>query len=180
MADINKKEDWVQVEKRWNEKFEKEAKKIVDAQYDKKAIKNNKILLQVYEDCVQLEIRKAIVYAVMGFTPSMEKEARKNVDEMTNKLGMAYSTLGWLHNHPADRPEKPAKKQKKESKAGPSSPAQKVNIRRRLRDGIEALPKKDQAFLEALLDSDGSFKTALEDFKKKNAGHTRPGPSPNP
>ena len=170
MADIQKKSEWETVEKRWVEKFKLEAVKIVDAKYDKKVIRGNKILEEVYEDCIQLEIRKAIVYAVMGFTPSMEKEARKNVDEMTDKLGMAYSTLGWLHNHPDERPEKPAKKAKKESKTGSSSPVQKINIRRRLRDGIEALPKKDQAFLEALLDSDGSFKTALEDFKKKNAG----------
>ena len=169
MADINKKEDWEQVQKRWNEKFEKEAVKIVDAQYDKKKVKGNKVLEEVYENCIKLEIRKAIVYAIMGFTASMEKEARKNVDEHTNKLGMAYSTLGWLHNHPDERPDKPAKKAKKESKAGPSSASPKINIRRRLRDGIEALEKKDQSFLETLLDSDGSFKTALEDFKKKNA-----------
>ena len=169
MADINKKEEWEQVEKRWNEKFEKEAAKIVDAQYDKKAIRGNKVLEEVYENCIKLEVRKAIVYAITGFTDSMVKEARKNVDEYTNKLGMAYSTLGWLHNHPDERPEKPAKKAKKESKAGPSSASPKINIRRRLRDGIEALEKKDQSFLETLLDSDGSFKTALEDFKKKNA-----------
>ena len=47
MADINKKEDWEQVQKRWNEKFEKEAVKIVDAQYDKKAIRGNKVLEEV-------------------------------------------------------------------------------------------------------------------------------------
>ena len=141
----------------------------MDAQYDKKAIKGNKALEEVYENCIKLEVRKAIVYAIMGFTDPMVKEARKNVDEYTNKLGMAYSTLGWLHNHPDERPEKPAKKAKKESKAGPSSASPKINIRKRLRDGIEALEKKDQSFLETLLDSDGSFKTALEDFKKKNA-----------
>ena len=169
MADIQKEDEFRVVEKRWHDKFEKEAVKIVDAQYDKKAIRGNKALEEVYENCIKLEIRKAIVYAVMGFTDGMLKQARKNVDEYTDKLGMAYSTLGWLHNHPAERPEKPAKKQKKESKAGSSSPAQKINIRRRLRDGIEALDKKDQSFLETLLDSDGSFKTALEDFKKKNA-----------
>ena len=169
MADIQKNDEFKVVEKRWHEKFEKEAVKIVDAQYDKKAIRGNKVLEEVYENCIKLEIRKAIVYAIMGFTESMEKEARKNVDEYTNKLGMAYSTLGWLHNHPDERPEKPAKKAKKESKAGPSSASPKINTRRRLRDGIEALEKKDQSFLETLLDSDGSFKTALEDFKKKNA-----------
>ena len=169
MADIQKADEFKVVEKRWHDKFEKEAVKIVDAQYDKKAIKGNKALEEVYENCIKLEIRKAIVYAIMGFTPSMEKQARQNVDEYTNKLGMAYSTLGWLHNHPDERPEKPAKKAKKESKAGPSSASPKINIRRRLRDGIEALEKKDQSFLETLLDSDGSFKTALEDFKKKNA-----------
>ena len=124
--------------------------------------------MQVYDDCVQLEIRKAIVYAITGFTPSVVKQARKNVDEMTDKLGMAYSTLGWLHHHPQERPANPAKKAKKESKAGPSSAAPKINIRKRLRDGIEALPKKEQAYLESLLDQDGSFKTALEQFKKKN------------
>ena len=169
MADIHKEDEFKVVEKRWHDKFEKEAVKIVDAQYDKKAIRGNKALEEVYENCIKLEIRKAIVYAITGFTPSMVKEARKSVDEMTNKLGMAYSTLGWLHNHPAERPDKPAKKQKKESKAGPSSASPKINIRKRLRDGIEALEKKDQSFLETLLDSDGSFKTALEDFKKKNA-----------
>ena len=169
MADIRKPDEFKVVEKRWHDKFEKEAVKIVDAQYDKKAIRGNKALEEVYENCIKLEIRKAIVYAVMGFTDPMVKQARNNVDEMTNKLGMAYSTLGWLHNHPAERPEKPAKKQKKESKAGPSSASPKINIRKRLRDGIEALEKKDQSFLETLLDSDGSFKTALEDFKKKNA-----------
>ena len=169
MADIQKADEFKVVEKRWHDKFEKAAVKNVDAQYDKKAIKGNKALEEVYENCIKLEIRKAIVYAVMGFTDSMVKQARKNVDEYTDKLGMAYSTLGWLHNHPDERPEKPAKKAKKESKAGPSSASPKINIRRRLRDGIEALEKKDQSFLETLLDSDGSFKAALEDFKKKNA-----------
>ena len=68
MADINKKSEWETVEKRWHEKFKLEAVKIVDAQYDKKAIKGNKILEEVYENCINLEIRKAIVHAVMGFT----------------------------------------------------------------------------------------------------------------
>ena len=122
MADIHKEDEFKVVEKRWHDKFEKEAVKIVDAQYDKKAIRGNKALEEVYENCIKLEVRKAIVYAIMGFTDSMVKEARKNVDEYTNKLGMAYSTLGWLHNHPDERPEKPAKKAKKESKAGSSSP----------------------------------------------------------
>ena len=173
MADINEESDFKAVYKRWGDKFQVEAAAIVGEKYDKRNVKGNKTLEQVYEDCIQLEVRKAIVYAVSGFTQSVVKEARQNVDEMTNKLGMAYSTLGWLHNHPDERPEKPAKKAKKESKTGSSSPVQKINTRRRLRDGIEALPKKDQAFLEALLDSDGSFKTALEEFKKKNAEHMR-------
>ena len=72
MADINKKEDWEQVQKRWNEKFEKEAVKIVDAQYDKKAIRGNKVLEEVYENCIKLEVRKAIVYAVTGFKAAHE------------------------------------------------------------------------------------------------------------
>ena len=88
MADIQKNDEFKVVEKRWNEKFEKEAVKIVDAQYDKKAIRGNKVLEEVYENCIKLEIRKAIVYAIMGFTASMEKEARKNVDEITSTLGV--------------------------------------------------------------------------------------------
>ena len=106
MADINEKSAFDEVYKRWGEKFGEEAEAIVDEMYDKKAIKGNKELMQVYGDCIQLEVRKAIVYALTGFTPSVVKQARKNVDEMTNKLGMAYSTLGWLHNHPDERPEK--------------------------------------------------------------------------
>ena len=66
MADINKDSEFKAVEKRWHEKFEKEAVKIVDAQYDKKAIRGNKALEEVYENCIKLEIRKAIVYAVTG------------------------------------------------------------------------------------------------------------------
>ena len=87
MADINQESEFREVYKRWGEKFQVEAAAIVDEVYDKKAIKGNKALEQVYEDCIQLEVRKAIVYAIMG------KQARKNVDEMTDKLGMAYSTL---------------------------------------------------------------------------------------
>ena len=143
MADINEKSDFDAVYKRWGEKFQVEAAAIVGEQYDKRHVKGNKTLEQVYEDCIQLEVRKAIVYAVSGFTQSVVKEARQNVDEMTNKLGMAYSTLGWLHHHPEERPANPAKKAKKESKAGPSSAAPKINIRKRLRDGIEALSKTD-------------------------------------
>ena len=86
MADIQKQEEYEKVEKRWHEKFEKEAVKIVDAQYDKKAIRGNKALEEVYENCIKLEIRKAIVYAVMGFTDSMVKQARKNVDEYSTNV----------------------------------------------------------------------------------------------
>ena len=61
MADIQKNDEFKVVEKRWHEKFEKEAVKIVDAQYDKKAIRGNKVLEEVYENCIKLEVRKAIV-----------------------------------------------------------------------------------------------------------------------
>ena len=44
MADIQKADEFKVVEKRWHDKFEKEAVKIVDAQYDKKAIRGNKAL----------------------------------------------------------------------------------------------------------------------------------------
>ena len=114
---------------------------------------------------MQLEVRKAVVYAPTGLTESMVKEARQNVDEVTDNLGMPHSTLGWLHHHPAERP---AKKAKKATQTGSASPAPKINLPKRLRDGLQALPEKGEAFLEGLLDSDGSFEAAMEQFRATN------------
>ena len=49
-----------------------------------------------------------------------------------------------------------------------ASPAPKINLPKRLRDGLQALPEKGEAFLEGLLDSDGSFEAAMEQFRATN------------
>ena len=173
-TDANEESGYRVIEKMWGDMFEKEARKIVDKEYDFNKIKGNKTLEEFYYWMVQLEIRKAMVYAHRGFAESMVEQARKNVDEMTQKLGMAYSTLGCLYHHPEEKPQESSKKKKQKTQAAPSrAVVAKVNMPRRLRDGIEALPKTDKSFLEALLDSDGSFKTAVEELKKS-------GDHPNP
>ena len=165
-ADVGKKEGFKVVHDKWTEVFKNEAKLIVGEQYDFRKIKGNKSLEQFYNWMVDLEVAKAMVYAHKKFEPDVLKKVRTDVDELTAKLGMAPSTLGWIYNHPEDKPKDEGKKKKQKTEASSSRAPAKINLPKRLRDGIEALPKQDKAFLEALLDDDGSFKTALEGFKK--------------
>jgi len=167
-ADFNETSGRDTVTAKWKEVFKKEATAIVGSQYDFNKIKGNKSLEQFYNWSVELEVAKAMVHAHIGFEAKVVKEKREAVDELTQKLGMAPSTLGWIFNHPEDKPKANPKKKKQKTGGAPSSAPSKINMPRRLRDGIEALPKQDKAFLEALLDDDGTFKTAIEDFKKKN------------
>ena len=133
-------------------------------EYDREAIKHDKMLLGFYNDCVELEIRKALVYTIDDFDPDVGKQARKAVDELTTKLGMAYSQLGYLAHHPKERPKGGGKKPMK----APQSKTAKVNVPARLLRGLEALPKKEKSFLEAFIDQDGSFKAAIEVLKNKD------------
>ena len=164
-ADLGKKEGVKVVQEKWKEVFKNEAKLIVGEQYDFRKIKGKKDLEQFYNWMVDLEVAKAMVYAHKKFEPDVLKKVRTDVDELTAKLGMAPSTLGWIYNHPEDKPKDEGKKKKQKTEASSSRAPAKINLPKRLRDGIEALPKQDKAFLEALLDDDGSFKTALEGFK---------------
>ncbi len=164
-ADVGKKEGFKVAHDKWTEVFKNEAKLIVGEQYDFRKIKGKKDLEQFYNWMVDLEVAKAMVYAHRKFKPDVMKKVRTDVDELTAKLGMAPSTLGWIYNHPEDKPKDEGKKKKQKTEASSSRAPAKINLPKRLRDGIEALPKQDKAFLEALLDDDGSFKTALEGFK---------------
>ena len=173
-ADTADESGYKVVHAKWTEVFEKEAKLIVGEQYDFRKIKGNKDLEQFYKWMVELEVAKAMVYAHKGFAPETMKKVRTDVDELTSKLGMAPSTLGWVFNHPEDKPKSEGKKKKQKTEASSSRAPAKVNLPKRLREIIEALPKQDKAFLEALLDDNGSFKTALEDFKKLQNAEDNP------
>ena len=148
----------------WREKYKPKAQAIVAKEYDREAIKNDKVLLGFYNDCVELEIRKALVYTIDDFDPDVGKQARKAVDELTTKLGMAYSQLGYLAHHPKERPKGGGKKP---MKVQPSKTA-KVNVPARLLRGLEALKSKEKSFLEDFIDQEGSFKAAIEVLKNKD------------
>ena len=79
-------------------------------EYDREAIKHDKVLLGLYNDCVELEIRKALVYTMDDFDPEVGNHFRKAVDELTTKLGMAYSQLGYLAHHPEEKLKAAGKK----------------------------------------------------------------------
>ena len=136
--------------------------------YDKDAIKGNKELLSIYNDMVELEIRKALVYTIDDFDPEVGKQAgksaRKAVDDFTTRLGMAYSQLGYLAHHPKERPKGGGKKPMK----APASKTPKVNVPARLLRGLEALKSKEKSFLEEFIDQGGSFKAAIEVLKNKD------------
>ena len=138
-ADATTPEGYQKVFDNWQKVFEKEAKLIVGAQYDYQKIKNNKTLVEFYDWTVEMEVAKAMCHAHKGIGDEKHKEKQKELDALTTKLGMAPSTLGWIYNHPEDKPKagKPKKKQKTDG-ASSSSPA-KINLPRRPRDGIEAL-----------------------------------------
>ena len=148
----------------WREKYKPKAQAIVAKEYDREAIKHDKILLGFYNDCVELEIRKALVYTIDDFDPDVGKQARKAVDELTTKLGMAYSQLGYLAHHPKEKPKGGGKKPMK----APASKTAKVNVPARLLRGLEALKSKEKSFLEDFIDQDGSFKAAIEVLKNKD------------
>ena len=107
IADQSERDDLVT---HWREKYKPKAQAIVAKEYDREAIKHDKILLGFYNDCVELEIRKALVYTIDDFDPDVGKQARKAVDEFTTKLGMAYSQLGYLAHHPKEKPKGAGKK----------------------------------------------------------------------
>ena len=148
----------------WREKYKPKAQAIVAKEYDREAIKHDKILLGFYNECVELEIRKALVYTIDDFDPDVGKQARKAVDDFTTKLGMAYSQLGYLAHHPKERPKGGGKKPMK----APKSKTAKVNVPARLLRGLEALKSKEKSFLEEFIDQEGSFKAAIEVLKNKD------------
>ena len=125
---------------------------------------HDKTLLGFYNDMVELEIRKALVYTIDDFDPDVGKQARKAVDELTTKLGMAYSQLGYLAHHPKERPKGGGNKPMK----APKSKTAKVNVPARLLRGLEALKSKEKSFLEDFIDQEGSFKAAIEVLKNKD------------
>ena len=105
--------------------------------------------MEFYDWAVDLEIAKAMCHAHRGFGAEKLKEKQKAVDELTNKLGVAPSTIGWIYNHPEDKPKAGNKKKKQKTEAASSSAPAKINLPRRLRNGIEALSKTDKSFLES-------------------------------
>ena len=111
-ADVGKKEGFKVVHDKWAEVFKNEAKLIVGEQYDFRKIKGKKDLEQFYNWMVDLEVAKAMVYAHRKFKPDVMKKVRTDVDELTARLGMAPSTLGWIYNHPEDKPKDEGKKKK--------------------------------------------------------------------
>ena len=148
----------------WRKKYKPKAEAIVAKEYDREAIKHDKDLLGFYNDCVELEIRKALVYTIDDFDPDVGKQARKAVDDFTTRLGMAYSQLGYLAHHPKERPKGGGKKPMK----APQSKTAKVNVPARLLRGLEALKSKEKSFLEEFIDQDGSFKATIEVLKNKD------------
>ena len=155
IGDASERDDLVT---HWREKYKPKAEAIVAKEYDREAIKHDKVLLGFYNDCVELEIRKALVYTIDDFDPEVGKQARKAVDDFTNRLGMAYSQLGYLAHHPKEKPKAAGKKPMK----APASKTPKVNVPARLLRGLEALKAKEKSFLEGFIDRDGSFKAAIE------------------
>ena len=167
-ADTTTAEGYKLVYDKWQEVFKKEAKLIVGAQYDYQKIKNNKTLVQFWDWTVEMEVAKAMCHVHKGISDEKHKEKQQELDKLTTKLGVAPSTLGWIYNHPEGKPKDKNKNKKQKTEAASSSAPAKINIPRRLRDGIEALSKTDKSFLESFLDDNGSLKAAVEDLKKKN------------
>ena len=132
-ANTDKPEDYKKVHDKWAEVFEKEAKLIVGEQYDFRKIKGKKDLEQFYNWMVELEVAKAMVYAHKKFEPDVLKKVRTDVDELTAKLGMAPSTLGWIYNHPEDKPKDEGKKKKQKTEASSSRAPAKINLPKRPR-----------------------------------------------
>ena len=161
IEDASERDDLVT---KWREKYKPKAEAIVAKEYDREAIKHDKILLGFYNDCVELEIRKALVYTIDDFDPEVGNHFRKAVDKLTTKLGMAYSQLGYLAHHPKEKPKGGGKKPMK----APASKTAKVNVPARLLRGLEALKSKEKSFLEDFIDRDGSFKAAIEVLRNKN------------
>ena len=76
IGDASERDDLVT---HWRDKYKPKADAIVAKEYDREAIKHDKILLGFYNDCVELEIRKALVYTIDDFDPDVGKQARKAV-----------------------------------------------------------------------------------------------------
>ena len=163
-ADIDDESERDDLVTSWRNKYKPKADAIVAKEYDREAIKHDKTLLGFYNDMVELEIRKALVYTIDDFDPEVGNHFRKAVDELTTKLGMAYSQLGYLAHHPKERPKGGGKKPMK----APQSKTAKVNVPARLLRGLEALKSKEKSFLEEFIDQDGSLKAAIEVLKNKD------------
>ena len=127
---------------RWREKFKVTADAIVDREYDKNKIKTNKELMKIYNNCVELEVRKAMVNVLGTSTQEKKNEARKAVDEMTVALGMQCSTLGYMHHHPSQKPSTSGSKGKNKMKAGAGGAGPKINAPRKVVKGLEALTRR--------------------------------------
>ena len=91
------------------------------------------------------------------------------MDEMTLALGMQYSTLGYLHHHPDEKPRTSGSKGKEKMKAGAGGAGPKINAPRKVLKGLEALTARDKSYLEQFLDQQGTLKPMVEALKKNLA-----------
>ena len=74
-ADIDDESERDDLVTSWRNKYKPKAEAIVAKEYDRQAIKHDKTLLGFYNDMVELEIRKALVYTIDDFDPEVGKQA---------------------------------------------------------------------------------------------------------
>ena len=87
-ADATTPEGYQKVYDKWQKVFEKEAKLIVGAQYDYQKIKNNQTLVEFWNWTVEMGVAKAMCHVHRGFRDDKLKEKQKELDALTDKLGI--------------------------------------------------------------------------------------------
>ena len=148
----------------WRKKYKPKAEELVDNLRDWTAIKHDWAGMRAYNDLVELQICKALVLTINDFDPEVGNHFRKSVDEMTTKLRINCSSLGYLMHNPQDKPYAAGQKPMK----APASETAKVNVPAWLQRTLEALKPKEKAFCDDFIDQDGRFKATIEVLKNKD------------
>ena len=161
IGDASERDDLVT---EWRKKYKPKAEELVDNLRDWTVIKRDWAGMRAYKDLVELKIREALVLTINDFDPEVGNHFRKAVDELTTKLRINCSQLGYLLHNPQDKPYAAGQKPMK----APASKTAKVNVPARLLRGLEALKSKEKSFLEDFIDQEGSFKAAIEVLKNKD------------
>ena len=161
IGDASERDDLVT---EWRKKYKPKAEELVDNLRDWTVIKRDWAGMRAYKDLVELKIREALVLTINDFDPEVGNHFRKAVDEMTTKLRINCSSLGYLMHNPQDKPYAAGQKPMK----APASETAKVNVPAWLQRTLEALKPKEKAFCDNFIDQDGRFKATIEVLKNKD------------